>query len=74
MHFNIIIILKSLAHSGPWSDPLPTPHHEKFGYLLICSGNPGQESQQRLGDSMYWSHVTSNWLGNISPKSVDKWN
>ena len=35
----------------------------RFGYLLICSGSSGLESQQRLGDSMCWPHVTHKLTG-----------
>ena len=58
-----------------WFDPLwglivgqimrsvPTHNLTKFEYLKICSGYSGLETQERLGDAISWSHVTSKLAG-----------
>ena len=45
---------------------MPTQHNEKFGKLMIFSGDPGQESQQ-LMDSTFT--LSLNWSDELSTGS-----
>ena len=52
---------------------VPVEHGEEFGSILICSGNPGQERQKRLGDYTSTLHTISKLTGRFSPLSEGRW-
>ena len=54
-------------------DNVPTQTRQEFRYLLICSGNPREDRQQRLW-TLRADHTSPvDWADDLLPLSADKY-